>query len=205
MWGAPGGKNEPQQKKLQDISKEISTQSGNTKPSLIDKILSSENKETIGETALRECCEELYPQKNYPDEFSKEDFQNIYRLYGNFYDKLDDPKMSSIYVHVCEFKNKDFGYVGSREIEDLQPLEEILRTVPESEILPVTRLALNTFKMQLQSELYSDVKELKNYRNKNIASQIPIFELTPEESSCNNGVPRYFADSMVRIMLEHKV
>jgi len=175
MWGAIGGKHEPNEPLPPDRSVQIVIKQPNRPViSLIDKIMLSEDQESLTETSIREFFEEMFHGKKYPEDVSPTDLTDIHRI-GTVEDTLPgDPKITLLYLHLAKCNRKDFT-PSPREITAFKPLSEI----NAKDILIVTRIGLMHIKRLFEYNLAQQMEGYAPYIDMHLEKSIP--EYTIEE------------------------
>ena len=109
--------------------------------------------------------------KKFPEDFSKSDITNIYKL-GFIVDVLpNDPNTeNSCYFHIATINRKDFC-PSPREITDFQDIRDI---EPER-ILPLTRIALNHLEYATNPNKGILLEGLAPYKEFELYKQIQVW------------------------------
>jgi len=171
MWGAIGGKAEKTTKPgLITTPIPITKPGGHIDISVFDRIAMNEGRELVLETCVRECFEELFSDKKYPDDFAPHDVMAAAFL--GFVIDLDKQGNE----HECNFgiasvTRHDF-FPSPRELIGFAPLSEI---DPET-IFPISRIPLVEIKYLWENGMhkYGRCASLSMY---NLGAQIPYIHL----------------------------
>lgn len=149
-WGPIGGKSDaPCEGNPWDKPHQVEKLGGHLVIGIADSIAIEEGREHIQGTVVREFCEEIFSERNFPEDFKLEDVTDIKRL-GFIADKAMVNGVTHDvhnYFYLARVNRKDFS-LSKREILGFKPLEELGR---EDEIFPIGKLAL--------AQIYISIKE----------------------------------------------
>jgi len=139
FYGAVGGKQEETGRILYDTSHTFKGLNDVNRSSIVDEVARTQGKELVSETSLREFCEEMFSNRKFPEDFSREDITNVYKLGFIVDSQASDPVyQNECYFHIAMIHRGDF-FPSPREVTDFRDIRDIN---PER-IFPLTRIALN--------------------------------------------------------------
>jgi len=160
FWGPIGGKNDSRKNVAPsrwDSPKLIEKMGGHKVLSIVDRYSDMIGAEYMQGTAVRECCEELFSDEKFPDDFEDDDFSDVVRV-GSLDDCVEIKGRTvetANYIYISRVGRTDFS-PSPREIAGFKPLTEI---TSGDRMFPLAKLALAHMHYLIEFEVPSEFTE----------------------------------------------
>jgi hypothetical protein len=189
MYGALGGKPEslPGKRTPWDKPHTLGTMGGGRKLSIVDSHALDAGLETRRGTAVRECCEEIFPRIDFPEEFAYGDITHVGYI-GAVTDLVGGVPWQN-YFFVAMFNRNDFN-PKQDEVSDFRPLKD----VDPDNVWNLSKIALEGLRWWVEGDLPlgSGHYTFRHYVDIELSKQIPEFPTIEARSTGMAGATKIF-------------